>query len=306
MKMFVGLTDYDWYCKLKTAHFDEVNFWRPGSVAFRALEPNELFLFKLKKPYNAIVGGGFFAKYSRLPIQMAWDIFEKKNGTDTYVEFAARLQRYRDKNKIDLAYPDVGCIILTQPFFFEPSDWIDQPSDWPVSAVVGKMMDAETGQGKRIYEEIQQRLAIGLTNPFDLIGETRARYQQSLVNIRLGQGAFRVLVTDTYSRRCAISGERTLPVLEAAHIKPYVQEGPHLIQNGVLLRSDIHKLFDDGYMTIDTDYRVEVSRRLYEDFGNGKIYYQYHGRELSIMPHRNEDFPDRAFLSWHNENVYLG
>ena len=76
--MFVGLTDYDWYYNLKSENFDEVNFWRPSSKAFRALRPNELFLFKLKKPYYSIVGGGFFVKYSWLPVLEAWDAFRKK------------------------------------------------------------------------------------------------------------------------------------------------------------------------------------------------------------------------------------
>ena len=80
-----------------------------------------------------------------------------------------------------------------------------------------------------------------------------------LQKVRLGQGAFRVLVTDSYSRRCSITGEKTLPVLEAAHIKPYAESGPHFISNGILLRSDMHKLFDTGYLTITKDLVVEVS-----------------------------------------------
>ena len=72
---------------------------------------------------------------------------------------------------------------------------------------------------------------------------------------RLGQGAFRVLVTDAYRRRCTISNERTLPVLEAAHIRPYADNGPHQLSNGLLLRSDLHRLFDLGYFTVDPDRR---------------------------------------------------
>jgi putative restriction endonuclease len=53
-------------------------------------------------------------------------------------------------------------------------------------------------------------------------------YSQSiLTKVRLGQGAFRILVTDAYNRKCAISGEKTLPVLEAAHIKSFSESGPH-------------------------------------------------------------------------------
>lgn len=46
-----------------------------------------------------------------------------------------------------------------------------------------------------------------------------------LIRPRLGQGAFRVLVTDVYGRKCAVTGERTLPALEAAHIRPYAEGG---------------------------------------------------------------------------------
>lgn len=53
-----------------------------------------------------------------------------------------------------------------------------------------------------------------------------------------------------------------MPVLHAAHIKPYVEDGPHEIRNGLLLREDLHTLFERGYMTVTTDYHVEVSKRL--------------------------------------------
>ncbi|MEX2499357.1 MAG: HNH endonuclease [Wenzhouxiangellaceae bacterium] len=57
-------------------------------------------------------------------------------------------------------------------------------------------------------------------------------YRLQLVRQRVGQDGFRALVTDAYTRRCAISGERTLPALEAAHIKPYAESGPNRTENG--------------------------------------------------------------------------
>jgi len=53
-------------------------------------------------------------------------------------------------------------------------------------------------------------------------------------------------VTDAYTRRCAITGEKTLPALQAGHIRPHAKSGPHEIRNGLLLRSDLHNLFDLG------------------------------------------------------------
>ena len=122
----------------------------------------------------------------------------------------------------------------------------------------------------------------------------------------MGQGAFRVLVTDAYTRRCSVTGERTLPVLEAAHIKPFAVAGPHIISIGLLLRSDVHKLFDTGYLTITSDHKIEVSRRIKEEFENGREYYQFHGKTLLYLPSENKNHPKAEFIQWHNENVYKG
>lgn len=68
--------------------------------------------------------------------------------------------------------------------------------------------------------------------------------EPTLIRPRLGQGAFRASVTSVYQHRCALTGERTLPILDAAHIRPYDQGGEHEVTNGLLLRTDIHRLFD--------------------------------------------------------------
>lgn len=127
-----------------------------------------------------------------------------------------------------------------------------------------------------------------------------------MTKVRIGQGAFRVLITDAYSRKCSITGERTLPVLEAAHIKPYSEAGPNFISNGILLRSDMHTLFDSGYLTITNDFNIEISSRIREEFQNGKEYYQYHGKSLLFLPKNNIDWPDKKFIDWHNTYIYRG
>jgi putative restriction endonuclease len=106
---------------------------------------------------------------------------------------------------------------------------------------------------------------------------------------RLGQGTFRVLVTDAYDRRCALTNEKVLPVLEAAHIRSYAEDGPHRVDNGILLRSDLHILFDRGYLTVTPSLRVEVSRRIHDEF-NGRVH-ALHGAGVrqpdrpSTIPH---------------------
>ena len=296
MKMYVGVTDRKWFEFLKSQQCDEVNFWSPGSRIFKAIPENNLFLFKLHAPENYIVGGGFFVRYSKLPTFLAWDAFGIKNGTESKNELEKSIQKYRTRNGMDKANPEIGCIILTEPFFFDRENWIPVPDDWSKSIVTGKTYDTITETGNRLYKDVLERIQLSDKN----------RYSESLVKHRLGQGAFRVGVVDAYGGRCAVTGEKTLPVLEAAHIKPYAKEGPHEIDNGILLRSDLHILFDDGYITVDDDYRINISHRLHEDYGNGKRYYDYQGEQLLVLPEQKIYQPNKDFLEWHNNNVYLG
>ena len=122
---------------------------------------------------------------------------------------------------------------------------------------------------------------------------------------RLGQGSFRTLVTETYQKRCAVTRERILPVLQAAHIRPVTQQGAHRVDNGLLLRSDVHTLFDRGYLTVTTDHKLQVSRHLRDDFDNGQYYYDMQDAEI-WTPTRPEDRPNPEFLEWHGDMVFRG
>lgn len=304
MKMFVGVTDSDWYQQLSVQKPDEVNFWSPSGQTFRALQEGEIFLFKLHAPRNHIVGGGFFVRSTSLPPFLAWEAFGEKNGTKTYQEFLQRLDKYRNRNGIDSVY-QVGCNILTEPFWFEENDWIPAPS-WSNSIVKGKSYNTEDEVGAKLYHDVIERISWNAHEAGLPQTDHSPRYMESVTRHRIGQGAFRILVTDAYQRRCAITGEKTLPVLQAAHIKPYSKEGPHSIKNGILLKSDFHTLFDDGYITITPDLHVEVSKKLHDDYGNGKDYYTHHGQKLLILPGQEDQLPSSEFLQWHNENVYCG
>lgn len=309
MKMYVGVTDYDWFSLLKEQKCDEVNFWTPGgNKNFKALSENELFLFKLHSPRNYIVGGGFFVRFSILPVYLAWEAFGIKNGVMSRDELEAQIRKYKVRNRMDLSNPKIGCIILTEPFFFDEDDWIPVPEDWSNSIVQGKTYDTETIVGNELYQNVLDRIQHKATVDLSLKypAGVAERYSIGTTKHRIGQGAFRVAVTDAYQRRCAITGEKTLPVLQAAHIKPYASGGEHLVNNGLLLRSDLHTLFDSGYVTIDTDYRINVSPHLHDDYGNGKDYYKYHGEKMLILPEHLQERPSMDFLQWHNENVYRG
>ncbi len=309
MKLYVGITDFEWFTYLSAMpEIDEVNFWQPsGRKIFRTLNLGEPFLFKLHAPRDFIAGGGFFAHSTILPISLAWDAFGEKNGAPSLEEMKRRIEQYRRiESPFDEDYK-IGCILLEQPFFFKEEDWIPVPKDWASSIVQGKTYDANTGEGRRLWEAVQIRLQGKVDFKEDFkISEPTAEYgSPTIILPRLGQGSFRVMVTDIYQRRCSVTQERALPALDAVHIKPFGKSGPHSVNNGILLRSDIHRLFDKGYVTISPDYHFEVSRKIKEDFENGKEYYQMHGKLLHL-PQDKRLYPGYEFVRWHNENVFRG
>jgi putative restriction endonuclease len=306
VKLLVAVTDRAWFDHLRAGPLPaEVNFWAPSARSFQALEPGELFLFKLHAPDNFIVGGGFFAHATDLPCSIAWEAFGGANGAATLAEMRARIIRYRRTSPDDRGDFIIGCRVLTQPFFLSEDDWIAVPSSWSRNIVAFKTYDAGEGDGLALWEAVQERLE-HQSLVAGVAEAPAARFGEPvLIRPRLGQGAFRILVTDLYHRRCAVTGERTLPALDAAHIRPYADGGPHEASNGLLLRRDIHSIFDAGYVTVTPDYRFEVSRRIREDYENGRQYYALHGTAIAV-PERVELRPDKAALSWHNEHLFRG
>lgn len=314
MKFYIGVTDNKWFEFLASRKPDEVNFWRPGGTdTFKAIPIGAPFLFKLHSPDNFIAGGGFFVKHSNLPLSLAWEAFGEKNGTSDLDSFRTIIQRFRSK-KAREHDPVIGCTILANPFFLRREDWIPSPSNWARNIVQGKSYETDEVIGAALWAEINAKLAnleiekyFIETDGASFQGEGIARYgAEFLTRARLGQGAFRILVTDAYTRRCAITGERTLPALEAAHIQPFSKAGPNAIANGLLLRSDLHRLFDSGYLSITPDLSVEVSRKIKEKYENGRAYYALNGQKLVVLPTTLTDRPSTEFLEWHNRNIYLG
>lgn len=307
VRVVVALTDPEWFEHLQgKPDLSEVNFWAPSGRSFRALTSGEVFLFRLHAPHRVIVGGGVFVHADTLPCSLAWEAFGEANGAATLAQMRARIARYRRAAPDERTDFAIGCRILTQPFFLPESEWFEPP-DWPPHFQGFKTYNTDDSGGLMLWEAAHARFL------------SQASHRQSgasdvpsagwggptLIRPRLGQGAFRIVVTDNYARRCAVTGERTLPALDAAHIRPYPDHGEHEPSNGLLLRRDIHSLFDRGYVTVTPTHHFEVSRRIRDEFENGRDYYALHGRAISI-PQRTELRPDIDALRWHNENSFLG
>jgi len=306
MKAWVAVTDNDWHRFLRQRpHLEEVNFWQPGgNRLFKTIGVGHPFLFKLHAPENFIAGGGFFTHASLLRSSLAWEAFGEKNGAASLEEMRRRVEKYRPKPPDPRRDYTIGCILLQDPFFFEEGEGIPTPDDFHPNIVQGKSYDLNLPKGKALWEAVRLRLRREVVERGRRELEGPMYGEPSPVRQRLGQGTFRVWVTDIYQRQCAVTREKALPVLEAAHIKPVSQGGLHRIDNGVLLRTDVHALFDRGYVTVTPDYKFRVSRRLKDDFDNGEYYRQFQGGKLWLPPGA-EDKPQREFLEWHGDTIFL-
>jgi predicted restriction endonuclease len=132
------------------------------------------------------------------------------------------------------------------------------------------------------------------TIPPESIEDARRRMMREIVQ-RQGQPGFRRALLAAYGGKCAITGCAVEAALEAAHIQPYL--GPHTntVANGILLRADIHTLFDLHLLTIDPDtFKVRISPTLRDGHYN-----DLHGRKIAL-PVKPEDRPDISALRVHS------
>ena len=333
MNAFVANTDADWYRHLSRlaatpSGLDEANFWKPsGGANFKALSFGEPLVFKLKKAHgHAVVGFGLFAAFRRLSVREAWDAFGQANGASTIEDVVARVGKYvrTPPGEPLLRSHRIGCILLAAPVFFPREMWVLGPADWSDNTVTGKTYETTSGEGRRIWQACLERAAtLGqaldlddpVGSPTGIAGDRGD--QRTLFNVdrgerygaeravrpRLGQGTFRYALEQAYGR-CAVTGEHSLPALDAAHILPYGDGGDHALENGLLLRADVHRLFDRGYVTVTGDYEFRVSRRLREDYDNGRVYYQHDGQTI-WTPGTPYPKPDPERLERHATTRFL-
>lgn len=304
-RLYLGLTDQSWWEYLASqSGIDEVNFWSPSGKVLQAQQGTP-FLFKLKAPLNAIAGVGFLERVDRMTIGSAWEFYGRKNGADTLSNLVRAIGRYRRTSPAE----NIGCTILSQPTFFSRDLWVAQPRDWSPNTQSGAYYDMDEGEGARVWAGVSERLGAAMPplvlSPLPPVFGGYGAVASFLP--RLGQGTFRRLVLSAYDNRCAVTGERAIPIVDAAHIRAFGSERRHEISNGIALRKDIHKLFDDGYVSIRPDLRFVVSPALREEFSNGETYYELQRRradEPIRVPSDPQLRPNVEYLERHYSETF--
>ena len=124
-----------------------------------------------------------------------------------------------------------------------------------------------------------------ITDDFDVesLDDARSKVLRA-ISSRRGQKKFRKSLIEAYDGKCAITQCTIIELLEAAHIVPYTGKQTNHIQNGLLLRADIHTLFDLGLISVDKDFRVVVSGTL----ENTKEYWALNGTSIFLPEDHNE------------------
>jgi putative restriction endonuclease len=288
-----------------------VNFWQPsGGRRFAAIPQGAPFLFKTHYSHgNRIVGGGFLSGWASLPMSRAWEFFGPDNACADLAQMRIRIGRYRGRQDDGGADPEIGCVMLRDVRFFDPADALAAPPGWSGNIVQGRSYDLASLEGSYLQDILAALLRTDTTGgdaelPTAVSGEVFGAPRLSPV--RLGQAAFKALVQEAYGRRCAVTGDKIVPVLQAAHIRPVTAEGENRVDNGLLLRSDVHNLFDRGYLGVHQDRQtLLVSPRLRADWGNGEEFYSRAaaGEPLRI-PARRVDRPNHDFLAWHADTIF--
>jgi putative restriction endonuclease len=302
MTICVYPTDRDWINSLADSQKrDNVNFWRKD-VRNLSLLPGDIFYFKIRGGLT-IAGRGYFREQRTLSIQDAWSRFRLGNGVANLAELEQRA-----KAVLQVEGNRVNCLVLDGVEILSDAQRPQiEESDFPRN-----IMGAKFFQDDEI-PYIASAFSASTTPSILLSGEAAAQFQQDFdpenistsrsaalraICARRGQTAFRAMLLSAYKGKCAVTGEGTEETLEAAHIHPYLGEDTNTIQNGFLLRSDWHTLFDLGLWTIADDYTIQIGSKL-----RSPAYRDYSGRPL-LLPTHTSHRPSKPALKFHREKIF--
>lgn len=233
-------------------------------------------------------------------------MFGEANGATSLERMRARIAHYRHEPIGPHDDPEIGCVFVRNVTFFPDSLAHDPPPGFAANIVQGKSFDMADRQVSGYFGDLMQlvlgvAIEIDFSQPWHAAGPVFG--DPRLAPYRLAQQSFKAVVLSAYHGHCAITGNKIRPVLQAAHIRPVSDGGENRLDNGLLLRSDVHTMFDRGYLAVDQSHRLLVSPRLRGDFGNGEQFYAKAGQVIAL-PDRKADRPQQGFLQWHLDTIF--
>ncbi len=291
----IAPTDLSWFTRMREEPPGRVvNFCDPTPWGVKRLREGDRLYFMLKAPVRRVGGYGAFVRYVDMTAADAWATYGLGNGVDSQEELVRKIETFaekRSKGFTSTGNPLIGCIELADVVTLDDDRFIDP-------AACGHSFPNEVVKLKYFHEHdnIAARLGIGAEMPPFAIVAGAASRKPTQRKDRKGQSAFRQQILRNYGYRCCILGEALVELLEAAHIQPYIDERSNHPQNGLCLRVDLHRLFDEGLISITEGYTVKVSNRL--------VATSYEGLEgkLISLPADLSSQPSADALAFHRTN----
>ena len=291
----IAPTTLSWFHQLRNEGLqgEVINFWTPTPWNINRLKKGDKLYFMLKSPIRKLGGYGKFVEYKNMKASDAWKKYGRDNGVDDLTNLITITSGYASKHSKFPVLPDpeIGCIILNEPEFFDDENFITDKSigvNFPSQVVKLKYFDTEE------TIEITPK-EIRVSSNFDLVDSQKSKKKQLTQKERKGQSSFRKNILHIYEETCAVTGVQQKEVLEAAHIQTYINEESNHVQNGICFRSDIHKLFDNGLLSIDSNYNVIISSLL-----QSSEYKKIQGKKIKL-PKNKLHYPSVEALSYHNK-----
>lgn len=265
----------------------------------RRLQPGDEWHFLLKSPLRKLGGYGVFQEYRDLSIQDAWQTYDVGNGVSPEAEFVSRCRMYSERNSIHPVTNGqsiIGCVVLSDLEFHEDDEYLDLSS-------IGLEFARQIVKFKYFDEAFPRSTEQGLPvpsggNEFTTVASDPTEYSRQRRKKRKGQQGFRKKSIRAHRGRCAVTGESHRRVLEATHIEPYINEAINHIQNGMLLRVDIHPLMDEGLLALNDDMTLLVSSKL-----NNSSYVKFAGHTVGF-PNNPAERPSTHAVALHRRERF--
>lgn len=244
---------------------DTVVFWRggsPGKILGQAKVVGEVAPLSQSEPH-------------------AWTASDRRRGQYAY---RVPLADFVDLSQAEVTYEEFG-FRGQSPVFRVPSDTVHEF----VEQVGVRISPAELAFGQLV-----DALLANEEEPTRYDEDHRVRVPASVV-IRRGGAKFRRQLLRAYAGGCAVSGTAIRGVLDAAHISPYKGDHTDKVSNGLLLRTDIHTLFDVRLLTVLPDYTIRIAPD-----ARSEPYAGYDGQQITVPAGRSHR-PDPGLLRQHNQ-----
>ncbi len=182
--------------------------------------------------------------------------------------------------------------ILDQYFPFTKCEYSDQEKTYEESFIENSILN----ESKEVYQRQIQSLRESLEE------------DQFEEEVFVRGGLFKRAIPKIYDFTCCVSGlkiesKSNVQMVDACHIHPFSLSNDDTVPNGITLSPTLHRAFDRGLLTINSDYLVRISPTV-EDKDSEFSITQFEGRQIQ-MPRREEWFPSQQSLSWHNKEVFL-